>query len=242
VPPCNIQSSRTDAVQNGRRRLFVNRLNRQRDFKAHGLRQLADLKTLPAYTGDFKAIGKVLLREKLVIRNALFFGRDRMSALTVQCCTYTDPEVGYVGLYERDARERGIAVTTFVQELRDVDRAVVDGEVSGFVKVHVREGGNQIVGATIVARHAGEMLSELTLVIARGIGLGAIATVIHPYPTQAEAIKKVADAFNRTRLTPRVRRLFSTWFSLTVTRIAIRLSFAYCKREVSARRRSRWSL
>ena len=152
---------------------------------------------------------------RIVIRNALFFGRDRMSALTVPWCTYTDPEVGHVGLYERDARERGIAVTTFVQELRDVDRAVVDGEVSGFVKVHVRQGGDQIVGATIVARHAGEMLSELTLAIARGVGLGAIATVIHPYPTQAEAIKKVADAFNRTRLTPRVKRLFSTWFSLS---------------------------
>ena len=152
---------------------------------------------------------------RIVIRNALFFGRDRMSALTVPWCTYTDPEVGHVGLYEHEARDRGIAVTTFIQELRDVDRAVVDDEVSGFVKVHVRQGGDQIVGATIVARHAGEMLSELTLAIARGVGLGAIATVIHPYPTQAEAIKKVADAFNRTRLTPRVKRLFSTWFSLT---------------------------
>jgi pyruvate/2-oxoglutarate dehydrogenase complex dihydrolipoamide dehydrogenase (E3) component len=83
------------------------------------------------------------------------------------------------------------------------------------VKVHVRKGKDQIIGATVVARHAGEMLSELALAIARGVGLGAVATVIHPYPTQAEAIKKVADAFNRARLTPRVRRLFSIWFSLT---------------------------
>jgi pyruvate/2-oxoglutarate dehydrogenase complex dihydrolipoamide dehydrogenase (E3) component len=151
---------------------------------------------------------------RIVIRNALFFGRDRSSALTVPWCTYTDPEVGHVGLYEHEARERGIAVRAFVQELRDVDRAVVDGEVSGFVKVLVRRGGDQIVGATIVARHAGEMLSELTLAIARGVGMGAIASVIHPYPTQAEAIKKIADAFNRTRLTPWVKRLFSKWFSL----------------------------
>src|SRR6266851_2213828 len=145
---------------------------------------------------------------RIVIRNALFFGRDRMSALTVPWCTYTDPEVGHVGLNEVEARERGIAVTTFVQEFREFDRAVLDSEVSGFVKVHVRQGGDQIVGATIAARHAGEMLSELTLAIAREVDLGAIATVIHPYPTQAEAIKKVADAFNRTRLTPRVKRLF----------------------------------
>ena len=152
---------------------------------------------------------------RIVIRNALFFGRDRMSALTVPWCTYTDPEVGHVGLNEVEARDRGIALRTFVQELRDVDRAVLDGEISGFVKVHVRQGGDQIVGATIVARHAGEMLSELTLAIARGVGLGAIATVIHPYPTQAEAIKKVADAFNRARLTPRVKRPFTMWFSLS---------------------------
>jgi pyruvate/2-oxoglutarate dehydrogenase complex dihydrolipoamide dehydrogenase (E3) component len=152
---------------------------------------------------------------RIVVRNALFFGRDRSSALTVPWCTYTDPEVGHVGLYEREAHERGIAFTTFVQKLCDVDRAVVDGEVSGFVKVLVRQGGDQIVGATIVARHAGEMLSELTLAIARGVGLGAIASVIHPYPTQAVAIKKIADTFNRTRLTPWVKRLFSKWLSLS---------------------------
>jgi pyruvate/2-oxoglutarate dehydrogenase complex dihydrolipoamide dehydrogenase (E3) component len=152
---------------------------------------------------------------RIVIRNALFYGRDRMSALTVPWCTYTDPEIGHVGLYEGEAHKRGIAVRTFVQDLRDVDRAVVDGETSGLVKIHVRKGKDQIIGATVVARHAGEMLSELTLAIARGVGLGAVATVIHPYPTQAEAIKKVADAFNRTRLTPRVRSLLSVWFSLT---------------------------
>jgi pyruvate/2-oxoglutarate dehydrogenase complex dihydrolipoamide dehydrogenase (E3) component len=143
-----------------------------------------------------------------VIRNALFCGRDRMSALTVPWCTYTDPEIGHVGLSEREAYRRGIAVRTLVQNLCDVDRAVVDSETSGLVKVHVRKGKDQIIGATVVAKHAGEMLSELTLAIARGVGLGAVATVIHPYPTQAEAIKKVADAFNRARLTPRVKRLF----------------------------------
>jgi pyruvate/2-oxoglutarate dehydrogenase complex dihydrolipoamide dehydrogenase (E3) component len=110
--------------------------------------------------------------------------------------------------------ERGIALKTFVQELRAVDRALVDGEVPGFVKIHLRHGGDQIVGATVVARHAGEMLSELTLAISRGVGLGGIAAVIHPYPTQAEAIKKIADAYNRTRLTPRLKRLFTMWFSL----------------------------
>jgi pyruvate/2-oxoglutarate dehydrogenase complex dihydrolipoamide dehydrogenase (E3) component len=145
---------------------------------------------------------------RLVIRNALFFGRSKWTSLTIPWCTYTDPEVAHVGLSEHEAKERGIAVRTFAQALGKVDRAVLDGEAAGFVKVHVREGSDRIAGATIVARHAGEMLPELTLGINAGIGLGKIAETIHTYPTQAEAIKKVADAYNRTRLTPFVKSLF----------------------------------
>jgi pyruvate/2-oxoglutarate dehydrogenase complex dihydrolipoamide dehydrogenase (E3) component len=152
---------------------------------------------------------------RTVIQNALFFGRAKASALTIPWCTYTDPEIGHVGLYERQAKEKGIAVTTFVQELREVDRAILDGETEGLVKIHVREGTDQIVGATVVARHAGEILSELTLAMVGGIGLGTIARTIHPYPTQAEAIRKTGDAYNRTRLTPRVKSIFETWFRWT---------------------------
>ena len=92
-----------------------------------------------------------------------------------------------------------------------MDRAILDGETDGFGKVHVREGTDQILGATVVAHHAGEMISELTLAMVGGLGLRTLARTIHPYPTQAEAIKKVADAYNRTRLTPFVKRLFKTW-------------------------------
>jgi pyruvate/2-oxoglutarate dehydrogenase complex dihydrolipoamide dehydrogenase (E3) component len=152
---------------------------------------------------------------RIVIQNALFLGRARTSALTLPWCTYTDPEVAHVGLSEREAAARGIAVRTFVQELADVDRAVLDGEAEGFVKVHVRAGTDRILGATIVARHAGEMLPELTLAIVTGTGLGRIARVIHAYPTQAEAIRKLGDAYNRTRLTPRVKRLFARWLAWT---------------------------
>ena len=148
---------------------------------------------------------------RVVIQNALFLGRKRLSALTIPWCTYTDPEIAHVGMYERDAAARGIPVTTFVVPLADVDRAVADGEEEGFVKVHVRAGGDAILGATIVARHAGEMLNELTLAIVRKIGLGALASIVHPYPTQAEAIRKAGDAYNRTRLTPLVKRAFAAW-------------------------------
>jgi len=159
------------------------------------------------HNSDFQA--------RIVIQNALFFGRARASALTIPWCTYTDPEIAHVGLSERLAEERGIRVRTFVQELEDVDRALLDGESEGFVKIHVREGTDRVVGATVVARHAGEMLPELTLAVAHGVGLGKIARTIHTYPTQAESIRRIGDAYNRTRLTPRVKRLFGAWLRWT---------------------------
>ena len=152
---------------------------------------------------------------RIVIQNALFMGRSKASALTIPWATYTDPEVAHVGLYEHEAKDRGIDVQTIVQEFGHVDRAILDGDKHGFVKVHIRAGTDKILGATIVARHAGDMISELTLAMVGGLGLGTIAKTIHPYPTQAEAIKKVGDAYNRTRLTPRVKSLFLRWLSWT---------------------------
>src|SRR5205809_1852770 len=102
------------------------------------------------YAADFAA--------RIVIQNVLFLGRKKASALTMPWCTYTDSEIAHVGLYERDARERGLEVDTYVREFKDVDRAVLDGEKEGFVKLHVRKGRDEILGATIVARHAGEMI------------------------------------------------------------------------------------
>ncbi|MCH7995568.1 MAG: FAD-containing oxidoreductase, partial [Planctomycetes bacterium] len=106
--------------------------------------------------------------------------------------------------------DQGIAVETFTVEMSDVDRAVLDGETDGFLKVHVKKGSDKILGATLVARHAGEMISEITLAMVSGAGLGTLAKTIHPYPTQAEVIRKAGDAYNRTRLTPRVKRVFET--------------------------------
>ena len=150
---------------------------------------------------------------RIVIQNALFKGRAKASALIIPWCTYTDPEIAHIGLYEHEARERGIACRTFTLELADVDRAVLDGEDEGFVKVLVSSRGDKILGATIVAAHAGEMISELTLAMVGRLGLGTIARTIHPYPTQAEAIKKAGDAYNRTRLTPTVKWLFENWLA-----------------------------
>ncbi len=149
---------------------------------------------------------------RIVLQNALFPGpKKKVSDLVIPWCTYTDPEVAHVGLYPSEAEAEGIAVQTFIHEIGDTDRGRADGDHEGFVKVHVKKGSDKILGATIVARHAGEMINEITLAMTAGLGLGKIANVIHPYPTQAEAIKKVADAYNRTRLTPTVQRLFATW-------------------------------
>jgi pyruvate/2-oxoglutarate dehydrogenase complex dihydrolipoamide dehydrogenase (E3) component len=146
---------------------------------------------------------------RIVIQNALFWGRKKLSALTIPWCTYTDPEIAHVGMYEQQAIEKGIEVDTFTQPLGDVDRAIADGEEKGFVKVHVRKGTGKILGSTIVASHAGEMISEISLAIVAGASLGTIASVIHPYPTQAEAIKRLGDAYNRTRLSPFIKKLFA---------------------------------
>jgi pyruvate/2-oxoglutarate dehydrogenase complex dihydrolipoamide dehydrogenase (E3) component len=148
---------------------------------------------------------------RIVIANALFMGRQKSSALTIPWCTFTDPEIAHVGMYEGDAQKQGMEVTTLTVPLADIDRAVLDGEAEGFARVHLRKGTDKILGATIVARHAGEMINEFSLAITNGLGLSAIGKTIHPYPTQAEVIKRLADAYNRTRLTPFVKKLLSGW-------------------------------
>ena len=152
------------------------------------------------HTADFVA--------RIVIQNALFFGRSKASALTIPWCTYTDPEIAHVGLYEHQAQEQGVDIDTFTVQMADVDRAILDGETNGFLKVHVKKGSDKIVGATLVAAHAGDMISEITLAMVAGAGLGTLARTIHPYPTQADVIRKAGDAYNKTRLTPRVKRMF----------------------------------
>jgi pyruvate/2-oxoglutarate dehydrogenase complex dihydrolipoamide dehydrogenase (E3) component len=146
---------------------------------------------------------------KIVVQNALFFGRKKLSSLHMPWCTYTEPEIAHVGLYERDARERGIEVDTYEVPISRANRAVTDGEEEGLVKVHVKKGTDSILGATIVAGHAGELITQITLAMNHGIGLGAFTNVIYPYPTQGDAIRATAGAYTRTRLTPFVARLFA---------------------------------
>lgn len=152
---------------------------------------------------------------RIVIQNALFLPTRRLSSLTMPWCTYTSPEIAHVGLYEDEARARGIETTAFVRPLAEVDRAIADGDEEGFVKILVKRGTDRIVGATVVASHAGDLVSEISVAMAAKLGLGSLANVIHPYPTRAEAIRQLGDAYNRTRLTPFVKGLFQRWLAWT---------------------------
>ena len=150
---------------------------------------------------------------RIAVRNALFGGRERLSRRIVPWCTYTDPEIAHVGMYVREANARGIPIKTFTVPMHQVDRAVIDGEQDGFVKIHVREGSDRILGATIVSRDAGDMISQVTLAMVAGVGLRTLAKVIHAYPTKTEAIREAALAYNRTRITPRVVARLRRWLA-----------------------------
>ena len=121
--------------------------------------------------------------------------------------TYTTPEIAHVGMYEEEAQAKGIKCNTIKIDFEDVDRALADGETEGFLKILHKKGSDEILGATIVASHAGEIISEVTTAMVHKIGLSKMSSVIYPYPTQAEAIKKAADTYRRTLLTPNTKRL-----------------------------------
>ncbi len=152
---------------------------------------------------------------RAVIQNALFFGRAKASSLVVPWSTYTSPELAHVGLTAEQANAEGIEVDTFTQEMSTVDRAILDGQTEGFARVHVKRGTDQIVGATIVAEHAGDLISEFSLAMTHGLGLKKVGSAIHPYPTQAEAIRRLGDQYNRTRLTPMIKSAFQKWLAWT---------------------------
>jgi pyruvate/2-oxoglutarate dehydrogenase complex dihydrolipoamide dehydrogenase (E3) component len=148
---------------------------------------------------------------RIVIANALFLARRKVTDLVIPWCTYTDPEIAHVGYYEKDAKAAGFDVATITQELSQVDRAILDGEAEGFARVHYHKKTGRILGGTIVARHAGEMIGELTLAMVAKQNVGVLSSTIHPYPTQVEALRKIGDAYMRTKLTPTVKKVFEKW-------------------------------
>ncbi len=151
----------------------------------------------------------------VVIQNALFFPSARADRLVVPRCTYTAPEVAHVGLDRREAEHRGIAVDVVDVALEENHRALLDGEEEGFLRVLLQNGSDRVLGATVVAAHAGDLIAPLTLAVTHRIGLSKFTSTILPYPTQAEVLKKAANQWRRTRLSPTVQGLFARWFRWT---------------------------
>lgn len=145
---------------------------------------------------------------RIAVQNALFFGRKQVSDLVIPWCTYTSPEVAQVGIGAEEAIRRAGEVETITVPLAEVDRARLDGEEEGFLRVHLRAGSDSILGATVVAEHAGDLIAPLAMAMTAGLGLDRIGSTVLPYPTVAEAVRRAADAHRRKRLTPAVRRGF----------------------------------
>ncbi len=148
---------------------------------------------------------------RMVVRNALFFGRGSEAELVIPWCTYTLPEVAHVGPAAAELAKQD-DVETVTIPLADVDRARLEGRTDGFVRIHLRPGSDHIVAATIVAEHAGELIAQVAQAMAAGAGLDAIGATVFPYPTVAEALRKAADERRRSRLTPLVRGAFGAFF------------------------------
>jgi pyruvate/2-oxoglutarate dehydrogenase complex dihydrolipoamide dehydrogenase (E3) component len=150
---------------------------------------------------------------RIVIQNALFYGRRTASALVIPWTTYTDPEVAHIGVAEADVAKTEGRLQTITIQLSDVDRAVVDDDTDGFVRVHHEKG--RLRGCTIVAPHAGEMIGEVAYAMTHHGTLAALSSTIHPYPTQVEALRKAGDAYRRQSLTAGVRKWLERYFTWT---------------------------
>ncbi len=149
---------------------------------------------------------------RLVLQNALFFGRRKASALVIPWVTYTDPEVAHVGVSAAEVATSGGRFATVTVSLTDIDRAVVDDD-AGVIEVHHERG--RLRGCTIVAPHAGEIIGEVAYAIDHRGTLGDLSATVHPYPTVSEALRKAGDAYRRQALTPAVQRWLSRYFRWT---------------------------
>ena len=132
---------------------------------------------------------------RLAVTNAFFGLNRRQSSLNIPWCTFCAPEIARIGLDVASARQQSIPVRSYTVMMQDVDRAITDGMDDGFVKICVRDGTDEILGATIVAARASEMINEMSVIMSAGIGMRALAEILHTYPTQSEAIRMAARAF-----------------------------------------------
>ena len=147
---------------------------------------------------------------RTVVRNILLpWWKAKREDDVIPWCTYTSPEVARVGLNETEAARKRIACDVWKQPLAEVDRAVLESEEEGFAKVLTEKGRDRILGVTLVAERAGDVLHEFVLAMKAGVGLKQISATIHAYPTYAEIARKIADQQQKSRLTPFAKKLFA---------------------------------
>ena len=114
-------------------------------------------------------------------------------------CTYTDPEVASVGLMKRDLVKEQIEFDETIYHLDDLDRAIIDGETKGFVRVFTKKGSDKILGATIVSTQASLMILEIVTAMKYNLGLNKILGTIHAYPGMGEANKYAAGVWKKAQ-------------------------------------------
>jgi len=144
---------------------------------------------------------------RTVVRNALFWGKGKMSDLLIPYATFTSPEIASVGLYGSDLEELGIEYRVFEKHFKENDRAICDDSTEGFIRFRVDAKTDAILGCSVVGEGAGNMIGEVTLAMESGTGMVAMSSVIHPYPTTSEVVRQAGDVYNKTRLTNMVKSL-----------------------------------
>ncbi len=132
---------------------------------------------------------------RMAVSNAFAAGGHRVSRMIVPWCTFCEPEIAQIGMQIGDARRQGVPIKTFTIMMQDVDRAITDGGDDGFVKIHVREGTDEIIGAAIVASRASEMINEVAVIMNAKIGMLRLSEILHTYPAQSDAIRMAAVAY-----------------------------------------------
>lgn len=149
---------------------------------------------------------------KTVIRNALFPGLGSIRFKAVPWATFTDPELARCGLTEAEAKEQGHDVRVYRFSFEELDRAVIDGEAHGMVKL-VCDAQGRILGAHVLGPEGGELIQELTFAMHHGCPVGNISEVVHIYPTLVQGIRRAADAAFKARLTPFKQGLLRRYFA-----------------------------
>ena len=148
---------------------------------------------------------------RIVVQNALFAPTATTSTLIVPRCTYTDPEVAQVGTTHEELDRAGTAYDSHRVEFADLDRGKAAGDRRSFAEVTTVKGGDRILGGTIVGEGAGELIAGLCIAMSNGLGLGRLGKTLLPYPTRGEYMRRLADTYNRSRLTPFAQALMDKW-------------------------------